>query len=164
MLIYWIWRRAHNDYVISEIKLINIPQRTYKVIKQTVIVRADSRETGGLCDVLELHHPADFGPPLHYHTKEDEGFYILQGRYRFKVGEKTLTLEPGQFIMAARNVPHAFTSLGPDLGKMLVYFTPGGVEPYFARMSTISLDDPERDSKCSALDAEFGMVILGGRV
>ena len=143
---------------------LNITSRTYTVGQQTVIVRAESRDTSGICDVLELHHPKGSGPPIHFHTKEDEGFYILQGRYRFRVGENTFNIGPGEFLMASRNTPHAFTSVGPELGKMLVYFTPGGVEPYFARMSQISLSDPERGEKCAALDKEFGMTMLGGRV
>lgn len=141
----------------------SVAHPTYTVGSQTVIVRSDIQQTKRICDVLEMHHPPGSGPPLHYHTMEDEGFYILQGRYRFQVGDQSLTLEPGQFILAARSVPHAFTSIGPELGKMLVYFTPGGVEPYFERMSRIAFDDIDRDSRCAALDAEFGMVMIGGR-
>lgn len=138
--------------------------RTYAIGGQTVLVRSDSQQTGGLCDVLEMHHSVNVGPPLHYHTKENEGFYVLQGHYRFRIGDEVLTVGPGQFVLAARLIPHAFTNLGPDLGKLLVYFTPGGVERYFSRMSEISVDDAARDSKCAVLDDEFGIVMLGGRV
>ncbi len=138
--------------------------KTYSISKQFVIVRAESADTQGICSLLEMHHPPDFGPPVHYHLKEDEGFYVLEGRYRFRLGEKTLEVGPGDFVLAPREVPHAFRSLGPETGKLLVSFTPGGAERYFELMSQISMEDPDRMKKCQELDREFGMVIIGGFV
>ena len=135
--------------------------KTYDVSRQHVIVRAESADTNKVCAVLEMHHPIDFGPPLHVHTQEDEGFFILEGRYRFRIGDTERIVSAGEFVMAQRNVPHAFRSLGPDLGKMLVYLTPAGAESYFEEMSRILMDDPERGAKCSELDAKYGITILG---
>ncbi|MBX7144574.1 MAG: cupin domain-containing protein [Oligoflexia bacterium] len=132
---------------------------SYNVGRQHVIVRATGADTSGVCALLEMHHPADCGPPLHWHAHEDEGFYVLAGKYQFWVGDKQLTVVPGDFVMAKREVPHSFRSLGPELGKMLVYFTPAGCERYFEEMSAVPLDDPQRDSKCEALDRKYGITI-----
>ena len=133
---------------------------TFNIGNQHVIVRASTSTTGGVCSVLEMHHPIDVGPPLHRHAREDEGFYILQGRYYFCIGETTQTLLPGDFMMAPRGVVHGFRSLGPDLGKMLVYFTPAGCDGYFEEMSRIALDDPHRGEKCARLDERYGITIV----
>ena len=140
------------------IDMSNHPKR-YNVGTQHVIVRATASDTKGLCSVLEMHHPESSGPPLHYHKNEDEGFYVLEGRYQFTLGDETKTLGPGQFIMAPKDTPHSFKSLGPGLSKLLVYFTPGGVESYFEEMSLISINDWERGEKCATLDLKYGIVM-----
>jgi mannose-6-phosphate isomerase-like protein (cupin superfamily) len=140
---------------------LNRAPKTYDVSLQHVIVRAEAADTSGVCAVLEMHHPANFGPPLHTHSREDEGFFILEGKYIFRIGDIEKTLVAGQFVMAARGVAHSFCSLGPEVGKMLVYLTPAGGELYFEEMSRFQLDDPERDVKCDALNLKYGITILG---
>jgi len=135
--------------------------KSYNVSRQHVVVRAEAADTNGVCAVLEMHHPVDFGPPLHVHSCEDEGFFILEGNYLFRLGDSDRTLEPGEFVMAQRGVVHSFRNLGPATGKILVYLTPAGGESYFEEMSRISMEDPERGQKCQALDAKYGITILG---
>jgi quercetin dioxygenase-like cupin family protein len=110
-----------------------------------------------------MHHPPEAGPPLHVHKFEDEGFYILEGRYRFTLftPEKQVTeAGPGNFVMAVRGVSHSFRSLGPGIGKMLVYFAPGGAEGYFEAGSQISPDDPDRRTKREELDRKYGIALV----
>jgi quercetin dioxygenase-like cupin family protein len=104
--------------------------KVYKVKTQTVIVRAEAADTGGICSVLEMHHPPETGAPIHVHENEDEEFFVLEGCYRFLVGSQRVEIEQGSFIMAPRGVPHGFRCLGPQEGKVLVYFTPAGAEGY----------------------------------
>lgn len=137
--------------------------KTFTVGKQEVIVRAGAEDTGGVCAVLEMRHPPETGPPLHVHEHEEEGFYILEGRYRFTLfnpDKQTREVGAGDFVMAARGVAHSFRSLGPETGKMLVYFTPAGAEAYFEASSLIPPDDPDRKARCQDLDRRFGMTII----
>ena len=128
-----------------------------------MIIRARAEDTSGIVSVLELHHPPETGPPLHVHQYEDEGFYILEGTYRFTLfapEKQVREVRSGDFLMAARGVAHSFRALGPGLGKMLVYFTPGGVEAYFEAGSQIAADDPERAKKWEELGQGFGISVL----
>jgi mannose-6-phosphate isomerase-like protein (cupin superfamily) len=137
--------------------------KTFTVGKQHVIVRAESADTNGVCAVLEMHHPPETGPPLHVHQHEAEGFFVLEGRYRFTLftpEKEVREVSSGDFVMASRGIPHSFRSLGPELGKLLVYFTPAGAEAYFEESSQISLDDPDRKAKCKALNQRFGITIV----
>jgi quercetin dioxygenase-like cupin family protein len=137
--------------------------KTFTVGKQHVIVRAEAADTGGVCAVLETHHPPETGPPLHVHQHEDEGFFVLAGRYRFTLftpDKQVREVVPGDFVMATRGVAHSFRSLGPELGKLLVYFTPGGAEAYFEESSQIPRDDPNRKEKCQELDRRFGITMM----
>jgi mannose-6-phosphate isomerase-like protein (cupin superfamily) len=137
--------------------------KTFTVGRQDVIVKAGAQDTGGVCAVLEMHHPPEVGPPLHVHKHEDEGFYILEGHYQFTLftpDKQTREVSAGDFVMAAKGVAHSFRSLGPETGKMLVYFTPAGVEAYFEASSRILPDDPERKAKCQELNRRFGIAIV----
>lgn len=134
--------------------------KNYWIKKQFVIVRAESSDTHGVCALLEMQHPLDFGPPMHVHEREDEGFYILQGRYKFILGKQTKFVGPGEFVLAPKGMPHSFASVGPGLGKMLVYFTPGGVEAYFEELSKINFDAADGESKSAELDKKYGITVL----
>ena len=125
--------------------------KSFTVGKQFVIVRAGSADTNGVCAVLEMHHPPETGPPLHVHQYEDEGFFVLEGHYRFTLfgpEKQVREVGPGDFVMAAKTVAHSFRSLGPEIGKLLVYFTPAGAEAYFEANSQIPQYDPDRKAKC----------------
>ncbi len=97
------------------------------------------------------------------HQNEDEGFFVLEGQYRFTLfmpEKQVREVGPGDFVMASRSVAHSFRSLGPELGKLLIYFTPAGAEAYFEESSQIPQDDPDRKAKCQDLDRRFGITIV----
>lgn len=72
------------------------------------------------------------GPPLHIHPNQDEWFYVIEGDYRFQVGEDQYSLKPGDTIFLPRGVSHAFIQLS-EKGKMIVSYLPAGkMEGFFA--------------------------------
>lgn len=52
-------------------------------------VKAGADQTNGAFTVIGCRAPAGFGPPLHVHRDEDEGFYVLQGQLAVRCGEQT---------------------------------------------------------------------------
>src|SRR5262249_62020325 len=58
----------------------------------SVVVGAD---TGGAYAVQQQATQPGGGPALHRHSREDEGFFVLEGEYEFRVGEQTLRAPPG---------------------------------------------------------------------
>jgi mannose-6-phosphate isomerase-like protein (cupin superfamily) len=93
--------------------------------------KVGAQETGGNLFVIEHRNLVPGGPPLHMHLNQEEWFYVMEGRVDFVVGEKRLTLNAGQSILAPRRVPHTFSSLVPA-SHMLIGFAPAGrMEQYF---------------------------------
>jgi mannose-6-phosphate isomerase-like protein (cupin superfamily) len=45
-------------------------------------LKAHRGSTGGAFGLIEARYPANFGPPLHVHHREDETFYVLDGELR----------------------------------------------------------------------------------
>jgi mannose-6-phosphate isomerase-like protein (cupin superfamily) len=93
--------------------------------------KVGTQESGGNLFVIEHRNLHPGGPPLHLHWNQEEWFYIAEGRVKFVVGEKTLTLEAGESLLAPRRVPHTFSST-VALSQLLIAFTPAGkMEAYF---------------------------------
>jgi mannose-6-phosphate isomerase-like protein (cupin superfamily) len=93
--------------------------------------KVGAEETGGNLFVIEHRNLAPGGPPLHMHLNQEEWFYVMEGRVAFVVGDKKLTLKPGESILAPRRIPHTFSSVEGQ-SHLLIAFAPAGrMEEYF---------------------------------
>ena len=69
------------------------------------------------------------------HPLQDETFYVVEGAYKFKVGDELFDLETGDSIFLPKNVPHAWTQMSGK-GKMVVLFQPAGkMESFFVSLA-----------------------------
>ena len=94
------------------------------------LFKALAEQTEGHYSLFEGRHLAGGGVPLHRHHNDEEGMFVLEGRYRFQLGDRQVELCPGDFIHVPRPTPHAFEALEPS--RMLVIVAPGGFhERYF---------------------------------
>ncbi len=99
------------------------------------------------------------GAPLHVHPFQDEIFYVLDGNYRFKVGEEDFYLSTGESIFLPRKVPHAW-SQASESGKMLVVLQPAGkLETFFVTMS--SLDHIPSQKEVNKIFSDNEMEVVG---
>lgn len=69
--------------------------------------------------VIEHHAPFADSPPLHVHRGEDEVFYVLDGRLRFRVGESDATAGPGEALLGPKGVPHSYCVESPGGARWL---------------------------------------------
>ena len=99
------------------------------------------------------------GPPLHIHPNQDEWFYVLEGSYRFQVGEENFALSPGDTIFLPRNIPHAFIQLS-EKGKMIVSYLPAGkMESFFS--VTDKWTTPPTKVEIAKTFADHDMLVVG---
>jgi quercetin dioxygenase-like cupin family protein len=84
-------------------------------------VKAGGDDTHDAFTLIEFVVPKGFGPPLHIHKREDEGFYLLEGSLRVVCGDDEWEGGPGSFVMLPSGVPHAYvaTSDGPCKGLQI---------------------------------------------
>ena len=109
-----------------------------------VIVRADTAETNGSLTVLEFLVPANDGPAVHAHLREDELWYVIEGDFRFKAGDEMFHVSTGGMAFGPRGLPHAFQNGGTELGRLLVITTPSGLERFFEQTDKLPRPvDPE---------------------
>lgn len=88
-------------------------------------------ESGGAYFAMEALVPPGGGPPPHIHRREDETFYLIDGRIEFLLGEDRITAGPGDFINVPRGTVHCFRNTGVETARMVLTFTPAGMEHFF---------------------------------
>ena len=88
-------------------------------------------ESGGAYFMMEAIVPPGGGPPPHIHTREDETFYVLEGECQIRLGDETVTARPGDFVNVPRGEVHCFHNASSSLVRMILTFTPSGIEKFF---------------------------------
>jgi mannose-6-phosphate isomerase-like protein (cupin superfamily) len=122
----------------------------------SVTIKAHTRNTNGSLTVLEFVHPPKAGPALHTHFREDEVWYVLEGNYRFKVGEAMFRVSEGGMAFGPRGAPHGFQNIGDTPGRLLVIATPSGVERFFEQCAEL-LPDPLDTEALAAIMRPTGL-------
>ena len=119
-------------------------------------VRGEQSE--GRFTAFESTPPPGEGPPLHTHANEDEIIYVLDGDFRFKLGEEIAPASAGSFVYIRQGEPHTWQNVGESPGRMLVIFTPTGMERFFDAFAAV--EDPGPESFATAAK-EAAMDVVG---
>ena len=111
------------------------------IVGDTMTFKATGESTGGGLVLIENLTAPGGGPPPHVHTHEHEFFYVLDGTFELRIGDELHALQPGGFAYVPRGTVHNFrnTSLTPS--RILVGFTPGGIEDFFREAGRPATDD-----------------------
>ena len=88
-------------------------------------------ESGGAYFAMEAFVPPGGGPPPHIHRNEDETFYVVEGQCDFLLGQETVTGGVGDFINVPRGTVHRFHNAGTTPARLILTFTPAGIERFF---------------------------------
>jgi quercetin dioxygenase-like cupin family protein len=102
---------------------------------------ATGEETGGAYFTFEAIEGPGAGPPPHIHHREQESFYIVDGRCTFYVGDQVIHATAGDFVTVPRDVAHCFRNETEDLLRMVVTLVPSGMEHFFEEVLD-PVDDP----------------------
>jgi mannose-6-phosphate isomerase-like protein (cupin superfamily) len=61
--------------------------------------------------------------PLHLHRKDDEAWYVLEGKMCVRVGTQIVEAEAGSAVFVPRGTPHTYWNPGPGLVRYLLVMT-----------------------------------------
>lgn len=99
------------------------------------------------------------GTPLHIHHAQDEIFFVLEGSYKFQVGDAKYDLKNGDSIFLPRQLAHAWTQVS-EKGKMIVIMQPSGkLENFFVTMA--ALDHEPGQEEIEKIFADNDMQVVG---
>src|SRR5207244_12604645 len=102
--------------------------RTIAVVGDVYRFLATGADTDGKYAIWEAIVPPGGGPPPHVHSREEEGFYILEGEITIHVGDKHLVATAGMFANMPVGTPHSFKNETNRTANMLIYVAPAGLE------------------------------------
>jgi len=127
-------------------------------------------ESGGAYFAMEAFVPPGGGPPPHIHRNEDETFYIVEGSCDIRLGDELITAGVGDFVNVPRGAVHNFHNSGDAPMRMILTFTPAGIEKFFEETLERALDPtaptPDNVDEVAARYAEaaprYGMEFLIG--
>jgi quercetin dioxygenase-like cupin family protein len=95
----------------------------------TYLVTGD--QSGGAVFAMEADVPPGAGPPPHVHSREDETLYILDGELEVQLDDEVQIVSKGDFVWLPTGVPHRFTNVSGEPVRMVLSFTPAGIEQFF---------------------------------
>jgi quercetin dioxygenase-like cupin family protein len=129
--------------------------------------KATGKDTDGRYTVIDQIIQPQNGPPPHIHQREDEAFYVLDGKFSFLSGKKESQFEAGSFIYIPKGTLHTFKNIGEEQGRLLVFITPAGLEEFFYAIGTPASQssspptfDPVIFDRLIKLASEYKMEIL----
>ena len=83
------------------------------ILGRSTLTRATGETTNGAFGMIEhWEMPLGFASPYHTHHREDEGFYVLEGRVAFVCGGEWLEAGSGAFVYGPRDIAHGFNAIG----------------------------------------------------
>jgi len=125
------------------------------------VVRATGGTTSGAFGLVEHSiMPVGFASPYHTHQREDEAFYVLEGRMAFVCGDEWIVGGPGTYVFGPRGIAHGFTVVGEAPARMLILCSPGGFEQFVLELSEPAPAPPDM-GKLMAVAAKYQIDIHG---
>src|SRR3954465_12872018 len=105
--------------------------RTVAVVGDVYRFLATGEDTNGRYALWEAVVPPGGGPPPHVHSREEEGFYVLEGEITFTVNGERVVATAGTFANMPVGTPHGFKNESNRPAKMLISVAPAGLEKMF---------------------------------
>ena len=104
---------------------------TLAVVGDVYRFLATGDDTNGKYALWEAIVTPGGGPPPHVHSREEEGFYILEGEITFTVDGERIVVAAGTFANMPIGTPHSFKNEGSQPARMLISVAPAGLEQMF---------------------------------
>lgn len=124
------------------------------------IWKVTGADSDGVLDIGEMAVDPGVGVPEHIHHGNDETFYVLDGRFCLTVAGQQYDLQPGGFVFVPRGVRHVWVNNGSAPARILLTFTPGGMDQYFVELNPL-LQGPMDMERIGAVCAKYGYELVG---
>ncbi|MGO9646076.1 MAG: cupin domain-containing protein [Candidatus Bathyarchaeia archaeon] len=133
--------------------------KVYNVFQDKITIKISGEMTNGAYSISEDITPPGRGAPPHVHSREDEMFYVLEGDYEFRCGDRRFTGSRDALVHLPRDIPHAFKNTGTTAGKFLVLLVPGVMEKVFEELSLMPPGPPSLE-KINQITIKYGVEFL----
>ncbi|WP_458744740.1 cupin domain-containing protein [Candidatus Nitrosocosmicus sp. T] len=103
-------------------------------------------QTENKYSIIEITFPAgeESEIPLHKHGNEALVMHVIEGNFSFRYGKETLEGNKDTVLKFEKDVNHSYRKIGKDQGKLLVTYTPAGLEDFFRELGTSKIEDSKK--------------------
>jgi len=131
--------------------------RTLRAFGHAIVVLLDGKQTGGKFTAFLNITPPGGGPGPHYHEREDEWFYVVEGRVSFLMNGTWTDLFPGDCVYSPRGSVHGFKNNTDQPIRVFINIAPAGFEHFFAEVAE-EWAKPEPDmSRIRTISEKYGL-------
>lgn len=128
--------------------------RRIGVVGDVYRLLVSGEETGGQYAMFEAFVGPGGGPPPHIHSREEEGFYVVEGEITFQLGDDRIVARAGTFVNMPVGSLHAFKNETDKQARMLISIVPAGLEQMFLKVGQPVADNAETAPPPSQADIE----------
>lgn len=126
-----------------------------------LVFKVTGDDTGGAFDYFIVEVAPHGGPPLHVHHQQEETLHVLSGRFKVRVDGEERVLERGGFAFMPSGLPHSFLNLTDEPAEVVVVYTPGGGDAFYAELGPLTRDGTHDRTEVAACFERHGMTLLG---
>lgn len=128
-----------------------------------MVVKIRDADTAGAYSVHDnTIPPGSPGPRPHIHHHHEETFYVLEGELTLRVGPRKIMVPAGSFAVVPRGVVHQPSNPGAQPTRVLLVFSPSGMDRFFEEAAQNRLplqaapSDPEVLERLTAFTDKYG--------
>jgi quercetin dioxygenase-like cupin family protein len=96
-----------------------------------ITFQAISNDTAGAYAFWVDEPPGHVGPPKHVHSREEEGFYVIEGEVEFRAGHIASVLTKDTFIALPKGIPHSWINTTTGEARLITFTAGAGNEGFF---------------------------------
>jgi quercetin dioxygenase-like cupin family protein len=112
------------------------------VIGDRQTIKLDGSQTNGAFALIEQNNEPGTSIPEHFHTQEDEIFYVLEGEMEFTVSKEKIAAAAGTTVFLPKGIPHSF-KVGEKGARALIMLQPAGTEKLFRELNKLPAGKPD---------------------
>ena len=139
--------RAEEERSQKEVSHVRNPRegKTFSIGEMDITIKATGAETEGRFSIIEVTIPPYFADIVpHFHQTTAEAIYLTQGMLAVTLGDETIVVRQGSFILVPPKQIHRFWNPAATQATFVAIFSPPGAEGFLEALSGMRIEQDDQ--------------------